>query len=602
LVTTGGIWMINVFISHNYKDKPIARKISKELSKYGIKPWIDESEIKLGDSLIEKIRDGLDHMDFLIALISENSVHSEWVKKELDIAMNSEIGGKRVITIPILSGKCELPGFLKGKLYADMSTARKYNENISALIKRFDISEIEDDKNEFTEYKLNAVQVIEKIENIQNENEFIEFLESFGYSERSLFYRDTFIQAVNNLLEDKKISLDILVSLIDICKYCPDDVIIKLNLTQLLNRKEDQVLESIIKVLEKTKSLKIQQKKILQILKLCKNQDLKKSIWSYFLNEQLDIDIAQELWEFIQEQLEDNHDSKIIMCMCKLYNQLSADEIFEEWYTLWNKANENEKHNLVNILCQYGFQSEGVFLISPKLRYNIKKVLFDSFGESDTYNANLMIALLTGAGNLVKSNKELWDKLILLNEYSILLTLETLRDEYNIAYIFNSIDDVDALKKFTNSTNKEIKKVALEVIAEINLKESLETISNTEDFLIQYYNASSLLYTILKESNVEEYKELFLTVKEKIADGYYGQIEKNLIIIGDYLLGNIDLDNLIDNIEMKPEQNQISRHDTMKKVKLLTEKLQLLIEKCNGNQKKKLQELVRVGEKVYSNY
>ncbi len=46
--------MLNVFISHNYKDKPLARKISNELIKYGIKPWIDESEIKLGDSLIEK--------------------------------------------------------------------------------------------------------------------------------------------------------------------------------------------------------------------------------------------------------------------------------------------------------------------------------------------------------------------------------------------------------------------------------------------------------------------------------------------------------------------------------------------------------------------
>ena len=56
--------MINVFISHNYKDKPMARKIAKELDKYGIKVWIDESEIRLGDSLIEKIRDGLDHMDY----------------------------------------------------------------------------------------------------------------------------------------------------------------------------------------------------------------------------------------------------------------------------------------------------------------------------------------------------------------------------------------------------------------------------------------------------------------------------------------------------------------------------------------------------------
>ena len=47
-----------------------------------------------------------------------------------------------------------------------------------------------------------------------------------------------------------------------------------------------------------------------------------------------------------------------------------------------------------------------------------------------------------------------------------LLTLEILRDEYNIAYIFNSIEDIEALKDFVKSPNRNIKKVALEVIAE----------------------------------------------------------------------------------------------------------------------------------------
>ncbi len=590
--------MINVFISHNYKDKPLARKIAKELNKYGIKVWIDESEIKLGDSLIEKIRDGLDHMDFLIALISDNSVNSEWVKKELDIAMNNEIEGKRVIAIPILAGKCELPGFLKGKLYADMSTHRKYNENISTLIKRFDINEIEDDSNEFTEFKLSAVQVIEKIENRKNENELIELLESFGYSERGLFYRDTFIQAINKLLEDKTVSLDIVTSLIEICKYCPDDAVIRLSFTQLLDREEEQVLQSTINVLRKTRSLKIQQKKILKILKECKNDDLEKSIWDYFLTAQLDIDIAEDLWEFIQENLEIRHNNKIVMCMCKLYNQLSNDDIFEEWYRLWCKGNEKEKRNLVNCLSQFGFQSEGVFLVSPKLRNDIREVLFNSFSESDTDNANLMIALLTGAGSLVDNNKEIWDKLLTLDEYSILLTLEILRDEYNIAYIFNSIEDVEALTRFLDSSNKNIKKVSLEIIAEINLKESLEIIKKEDISILQNYNAGSLIYTILKESNVKEYKELFATAKEKVENGYYGQVERNLILYGDYILGNIELSSMINKIQIGQEING-NRYEIVKKNKLLAEKLKQLIHNCDEVFKKKIQDLVENAESVF---
>lgn len=587
--------MINVFISHNYKDKPMARKIAKELDKYGIKVWIDESEIRLGDSLIEKIRDGLDHMDFLIALISENSVHSEWVKKELDIAMNKEIDGKKVIAIPILVGKCELPGFLKGKLYADMSTSRKYNENIPVLIRRFDINEIVDDKNEFTEYKLSAAQVIEKLENTKNENETIEFIESFGYSERTLFYRDTFIQAINKLLEDVKISTDLLVSLIEMCRYCPNDAVIKLSFTQLLNRSDEQILQSTINVLRETKSLKIQQKKILKILKECKDDDLEGCIWDYFISVQLDIDVAKKLWEFIQENLKANHSNKIIMCMCKLSSQLSDDSIFEEWYALWLEGDEKKKRDIVNCMCQYGFESEGIYLVSPKLRDNIRDVLFNSFGESDTDNANLMIALLTGAGNLIESNVEIWEKLKGLDEYSILLTLEILRDEYNIAYIFNSIEDIEALKDFVKSPNRNIKKVALEVIAEISLKESLEVIKTESDFSIQYYNAGSLLYTLLKESSVKEYKDLFEKVKEKIENGYCSQVDRNLICYGDYLLGNIDLDNMLVNLQIK-EENIGRQYDIERKSKLLIEKLEDLLEQGDATAKKKICELIKAAK------
>ncbi|MCR1964105.1 toll/interleukin-1 receptor domain-containing protein [Clostridium perfringens] len=323
--------MLNVFISHNYKDKPLARKISNELIKYGIKPWIDESEIKLGDSLIEKIRAGLDNMDYLVVLISKNSVQSEWVKKELDIAMNSEIEGKKVITIPILAGKCDLPGFLKGKLYADMSTNRKYNENIPILLRRFNVNNITDDINEFTEYKLTTVQVIEKIEKAENENELIEFLESFGYEEGRLFHRDTFIECINKLLEDKSLSQDIIVSLISICRYCPDEYINKINLTKLLASDDNEILKATINVLAKKKSLKIQQKKILKILKNNFDDEVINEILNYFKKVQLDIDVAHEVYEFCISKLKVKYNINIINCLCRLSNFIMDDDIYI-WY------------------------------------------------------------------------------------------------------------------------------------------------------------------------------------------------------------------------------------------------------------------------------
>ena len=101
--------------------------------------WLDEAEIRLGDSLIEKIRYGIDSVDYVIALISDKSVSSKWVSRELDIAMNQEIEGRRVKVVPVLASKCDVPGFLKGKLHADMSTPKAYRQSVPALLNRLGV-------------------------------------------------------------------------------------------------------------------------------------------------------------------------------------------------------------------------------------------------------------------------------------------------------------------------------------------------------------------------------------------------------------------------------------------------------------------------------
>ncbi len=128
--------MKSFFISHSWHDKPLARKIAETLRSHAAKVWLDEAEIKLGDSLIEKIRQAIDSVDYVIALISERSVQSQWVTRELDIAMNQEIEGRRVKVLPILAMQCQLPGFLLGKLYADMSTPKALRQSLPLLLDR----------------------------------------------------------------------------------------------------------------------------------------------------------------------------------------------------------------------------------------------------------------------------------------------------------------------------------------------------------------------------------------------------------------------------------------------------------------------------------
>lgn len=157
--------MSSIFLSHNSKDKSFVRKLANDLRRRGFYVWVDEAEIKLGDSLIEKIREGLDKVEYVGVVLSNNSIKSEWVKKEIDIAMNQEIDGKKVKVLPIMLEKVEPPSFLKGKLYADFTSEELYKNGLEAIVNRlsenpnkeqksiFSRSEIEDHINQIKQLK-----------------------------------------------------------------------------------------------------------------------------------------------------------------------------------------------------------------------------------------------------------------------------------------------------------------------------------------------------------------------------------------------------------------------------------------------------------------
>ncbi|MDH5652629.1 MAG: toll/interleukin-1 receptor domain-containing protein [Gammaproteobacteria bacterium] len=129
--------MSSIFLSHSHADKPLARRLAADLRAAGHSVWIDEAEIEIGDSLIGKIREGLDQVEYVAALISSASVNSEWVNKELEIASNREIDEKRVVVLPLLIEKVDLPGFLKGKFYGDFTEEHKYEDSLQLLLRKF---------------------------------------------------------------------------------------------------------------------------------------------------------------------------------------------------------------------------------------------------------------------------------------------------------------------------------------------------------------------------------------------------------------------------------------------------------------------------------
>lgn len=129
-LTSGG--KKRVFISHSSKDKQFARWLAVELANSGHSPWLDEWEIRVGESIPLKISQGVKNCHALVVLLSEHAVASRWVENEWAAKYWEEITEGRAMVLPVLLKKCEIPTLLKVKKYADFT--KDYNAGLENLL------------------------------------------------------------------------------------------------------------------------------------------------------------------------------------------------------------------------------------------------------------------------------------------------------------------------------------------------------------------------------------------------------------------------------------------------------------------------------------
>jgi hypothetical protein len=111
-----------VFISYSHSDALIVNKLAAHLVKQSASVWVDTWELNVGDSILNKVQDAIQGSSALLVILSKASVRSEWCKKELSAGLMRELDEKRVVVLPVLVEDCEIPVFLREKMYADLRT------------------------------------------------------------------------------------------------------------------------------------------------------------------------------------------------------------------------------------------------------------------------------------------------------------------------------------------------------------------------------------------------------------------------------------------------------------------------------------------------
>jgi TIR domain len=80
------------------------------------------------------VSNAIKDVDFVVALLSKNACNSRWVTKELNLAINKEIAGKKVSVLPIMVKRCELPSFLNDKIYANLTRPSRFDAELDRLL------------------------------------------------------------------------------------------------------------------------------------------------------------------------------------------------------------------------------------------------------------------------------------------------------------------------------------------------------------------------------------------------------------------------------------------------------------------------------------
>jgi hypothetical protein len=82
---------LSIFLGDNYRDKPFVRAPAQDLTAMGVKVWVDEAELRVGDWLITRISSAIDEMRYLGVFLSPHSVDSRWAREELNQAVTNQL-------------------------------------------------------------------------------------------------------------------------------------------------------------------------------------------------------------------------------------------------------------------------------------------------------------------------------------------------------------------------------------------------------------------------------------------------------------------------------------------------------------------------------
>jgi len=89
------------FISYSSKNQDFAERLHNDLQAKGVRCWFAPEDLKIGDKFRTRIDEAILYHDKLLLILSEHSINSDWVEKEIEAAIEKERQQERTVLFPV---------------------------------------------------------------------------------------------------------------------------------------------------------------------------------------------------------------------------------------------------------------------------------------------------------------------------------------------------------------------------------------------------------------------------------------------------------------------------------------------------------------------
>ncbi len=134
--------MARLFISYATANRSFVVRLADSLRALEHHVCLDVHTITAGQGIPQRVAKEVETADYLLAVLSKESVVSSWMEHEWYAKYWEEVTSRRTTVIPVLLEDCVVPFFLRPKRYADFRS--NYYQGLAELERSLDLAVFEE--------------------------------------------------------------------------------------------------------------------------------------------------------------------------------------------------------------------------------------------------------------------------------------------------------------------------------------------------------------------------------------------------------------------------------------------------------------------------